>query len=216
MIPIAFIDDYAPLRNKISETLEKPPLIYQVHQYENGQDFVTRFPKENYIPGIVLMDIRMSPMNGYETTSWLTLNYPTIPRLAFSDINDLDAIMKISMCGAKGCTEKLFSSLTRFNEILECVMNGGNHYDSVFVHKMVKKYTHMNKEDIHEGFCSLTDKQIEILKLASDENTTEEKAKQLKITVPTFRKHISNIYEKLNINKASAMRNLARKFGLID
>ena len=216
MIPIAFIDDYAPLRNKVSEILESPPSNYIVYQYCNGEDFVTRFPKENYIPGIVLMDIRMSPMNGYETTSWLTENYPTIPVLAFSDIIDEEAIVKISMCGAKGCTEKIFSPIERFNNIIECVMNGGNYYDSVQIHKIVKKYLLLNKNAIHEGFCSLTEKQIEIMKLAAEEKTTEEKAKLLKITTSTLKRHISNIYDKLNINKASAMRNLARKFGLIE
>ena len=217
MIPIAFIDDYAPLRNKISEILESPPLNYIVYQYCNGEDFVTRFPKENYIPGVVLMDIRMSPMNGYETTSWLTENYPSLPILAFSDIIDEEAIVKISMCGAKGCTEKLsFSPIERFNSIIESIMNGGNYYDSVQIHKIVKKYLLLNKNAIHEGLCSLTDKQIEIMKLVAEEKTTEEKAKLLKITTSTLKRHISNIYEKLNINKASSLRNLARKYGLIE
>ena len=95
MTQIAIIDDFAPLRKKISDKLESPPLFYKVYQYENGQDFVNRFPKQNYSPNIVLMDIRMNPMNGFETTSWLTENYPEIPVLAFSDIETPEAIIKI-------------------------------------------------------------------------------------------------------------------------
>jgi DNA-binding NarL/FixJ family response regulator len=158
----------------------------------------------------------MSPMNGYETTSWLTDNYPEIPVLAFSDIEESESIIKISMCGAKGCTEKNISSMEQFNEIMKCIMNGGKHYDTIGIHKLVNKYLQMDKNDIREGFLALTNQENEVMKLADEEMTAEEKAKILNIKKPTFYKHVSNIYEKLNINKASSLRNLARKYGLID
>ena len=74
----------------------------------------------------------------------------------------------------------------------------------------------MDRNEIREGFLSLTNQENKVMKLADEEMTAEEKARLLNIKKPTFYKHISNIYEKLNINKASSMRNLARKFGLID
>ena len=134
MIQIAIIDDYAPLRQKFTQILESPPMFYKVYQYSDGEDFISQFTKQNYIPNIVLMDIRMSPMNGYETTSWLSENYPEIPVLAFSDIETPEAIIKISMCGAKGCTSKNMINIGHFNEILICIMNGGSYYDTIGIH----------------------------------------------------------------------------------
>lgn len=213
---VAFIDDHDRLRNSFTKILESPKIGYKVYQYNNGRDFVDRFPKEGYTPDIVLMDIRMKPMNGYETTLWIKEKYPLIPILAFSDVGHPEAIVEIALCGANGCTDKNFSSVEKFVDIIECVIEGNTHYDSVEIHKLVKKHLAMDKKDIHYGFSSLTKMEKEILKLASEEQTVEEKANRLFISKSTFKKHISNIYEKLNIKKAAALQNMADSLGMTD
>ena len=46
MLPIAFIDDHTQLRGLISKHLQKDPFNYQVFQYENGLDFITKSPTD--------------------------------------------------------------------------------------------------------------------------------------------------------------------------
>ena len=214
---VAFIDDHERFRTVISKYLNSPPIDYQVYQYENGQDFITRFPLENYTPDIVLMDIRMSPMNGYDTTKWIKENYPTIPILAFSDIVDIDAIKEISRCGANGCADKTLYGSDNLKEVFESIMEGGTYYDSIEISKMVKIFLSKDKSEIHEGFSSLTNKETEVFKFAGDDDKTiEEKAEALGITKATYNKHTSNLYRKLNIKKASSLQKIAYRLGLID
>ena len=213
---IAFVDDHDGYRTSLSNVLETPKFGYKVYQYNNGQDFVTRFPKEGYTPDIVLMDIRMQPMNGYETTAWIKEKYPAIPILAFSDLDHPEAIIEISRCGANGCTHKFHYPIEDFVAIVERIIRGETHYDTVQIHKLVKKYLAMDKKDIHEGFCSLTRMEKEVLKLAAYIETVEEKASRLCISKPTFNTHISHIYKKLNIQKAAALQNMADMLGMID
>ncbi len=216
MTLIAFVDDHPRLRNHSAAFLKKAIPGCVVHEYNNGLEFSTSFPKEGYTPDIVLMDIRMSPMNGYETTSWLQENYTTIPVLAFSDVIDKEAIVEISFCGAKGCTEKSSRTIDLLPQTIERIVNGETHYDTVEVHKLVKQQLRLGKKNINEGFSSLTRKEVEILKLAGDEQSAKEKASWLCISPATFCKHISKIYQKMNIRKAAALGRLAHRLGLTD
>lgn len=216
MTKIAFIDDHILLRSSISNSLKTKFDACEVYEYNNGLEFINRFPKEAYTPDIILMDIRMSPMNGYETTTWVNEHYPSIPILAFSDVVDIGAIIEISRRGAKGCTEKNVGTILQLPHIIERIIKGEQYYDTVETYKLVKKYLKLEKKNIHEGFSALTDKEIEVLKLAGEDNNTEEKAKKLFISKTTLAKHRSNIYKKLNITKAAALSKIAYKLGLID
>ena len=103
MIPIAFVDDYQPIRSLIINLMNQHfPDIYQFYEYENGKVFTERFPTENYTPAIVLMDLSMPEMNGYDTTAWIKEKCPTIPVLIFSDINRPDSLCLFVRCGADG------------------------------------------------------------------------------------------------------------------
>ena len=215
MLPIAFIDDHFKLRSMFSAMLEKEPFYYQVFQYNNGLDFINRFPKQNYTPVIVLMDIRMSPMNGYETTEWLHEHYPDIPILAFSDVHEVDAILKISRCGASGCINKNFQDNDVFKAAVEKVINGDKYYEDIEMYKYINKYILYDSKDINEGLSSLTKRQIEILKMVNQNNTNAEKADKLCISTCTYKKHLRNIFQKLGVNNASALRKIAFALGLI-
>ncbi len=216
MLPIAFIDDHCQLRGYISAILEKDPFNYQVFQYENGLDFITRLPIQNYIPTIVLMDIRMSPMNGYETTEWLHNNHPDIPILAFSDVHEVGAILKISRCGASGCISKNFQDNDVFKAAIEMVINGEKYYEDIEMHKFINKYILYDSKDINEGLCSLTKRQIEIVMMVDQNNTNAENADKLCISTFTYKKHLRNIFQKFGIKNISALRNIAYALGLIN
>ena len=214
MTLIACIDDHASVRRSIANHLKKSISPFNVYEYNNGLEFITKFPNEGYTPDIVLMDIRMSPMNGYETTQWLKDNHPSIPVLAFSDIIEQEAIIEISFCGAKGCTEKNFENIARLPKTIEHILKGESYYDTVEIHKLVKTNLRLGRDSVQEGLSSLTDKEMKIVELAPLAKTAAEKANELNIQESTFNKHISNIYKKLHIHKSPAVTDFANKMGL--
>jgi DNA-binding NarL/FixJ family response regulator len=214
MTLIACIDDHASVRRSIANYLKKSISPCNVYEYNNGLEFITKFPKEGYTPDIVLMDIRMSPMNGYETTQWLKDNHPSIPVLAFSDIIEQEAILEISFRGAKGCTEKNFENIERLPKTIEHILKGETYYDTVEIHKLVKTRLRLGRDNIQEGLSSLSNAEMEIVELAPIAKTAAEKASSLNIKESTFNRHVSNVYTKLNIHKSQALIEFAKKMGL--
>lgn len=97
---IALADDHVLLRNGLANLLRD--LDYEVvFEADNGAEFLEKL-QVNTVPDIVLMDINMPKMDGYDTTQWLKKNYPDIKVLALSMYDDENAIIRMLKCGAKG------------------------------------------------------------------------------------------------------------------
>ncbi|MFL5810635.1 MAG: response regulator transcription factor, partial [Flavisolibacter sp.] len=90
---IALADDHILLRNGLANLLKE--LDYEVlFQADNGSDFLEKL-KTSPLPEVVLMDINMPKMDGYDTTQWLKKNYPSIKVLALSMYDDENAIIRM-------------------------------------------------------------------------------------------------------------------------
>src|ERR1044071_9559814 len=97
---IALADDHVLLRNGLANLLKD--LEYEVvFESDNGVDFLEKL-KMSVVPDIVLMDINMPKMDGYDTTQWLKKNYPDVKVLALSMYDDENAIIRMLKCGARG------------------------------------------------------------------------------------------------------------------
>ena len=68
---------------------------------EHGKDLIAKI-NEDHLPDIVLLDINMPEMDGYETATWIKDHYPEIKILALSTMDADTTIIKMIKCGAKG------------------------------------------------------------------------------------------------------------------
>lgn len=68
---------------------------------ENGKMFIEKLDG-HLLPDICLLDINMPVMNGYETTSYLKRNWPSVKVLIYSINQDLPSMEKAFACGADG------------------------------------------------------------------------------------------------------------------
>src|SRR3982751_3681627 len=100
MKSIVLADDHVMLRNGLAELVKNRG--YRVlFEADNGNDLIKKLDAEN-LPDIVLMDINMPEMDGYETTKYLRNNYPTVNVLALSMYDQEASIIRMLKCGARG------------------------------------------------------------------------------------------------------------------
>jgi two-component system, NarL family, invasion response regulator UvrY len=100
MTTIVLADDHIMLRNGLA-ALVKTQGYNVLYEAANGKELIEKLDRDN-LPDIVLMDLNMPEMDGYETTRYLRSRHPTIKVLALSMYDHESAIIRILKCGAKG------------------------------------------------------------------------------------------------------------------
>lgn len=122
-ITIALADDHMLLRKGLSSLLQE--IGYNVlFEANNGVEFIVRIQQCPQPPDVVLMDINMPEKNGYDTTQWLTKNYPAVRVLALSMYDDEHAINRMLHSGARGFLLK-DSDPAVLQGAIEAVINNG-------------------------------------------------------------------------------------------
>src|SRR5438034_8391741 len=103
---IAMIDDHKLLRNGLAKIINDFEGCEVVHEANNGEEFIEVLNQKikeepGFIPDIILLDITMPRMNGYETAAWIKSNFPTVKCLVLTMIDSDYAIIRMLNLGAK-------------------------------------------------------------------------------------------------------------------
>src|SRR5689334_348841 len=100
-ILIAIVDDHTLFRQGINSLLSEYEDIKIVFDAPDGtilKEKIATYP----LPHVVLMDITMPKVNGYDATRWLKQNYPSVKVLALSMFEEDEPIIRMLKCGAGG------------------------------------------------------------------------------------------------------------------
>ena len=113
---------------------------------DNGRYFIEQLNADN-MPDIVLMDINMPQMDGYDTSKWLKEQHSSVKVLALSMYNNYSSIIRMLRSGAKGYILKDSHPLELQNAI-EALMNNGFYYSDVVNGKLIYASNKMDNGDI--------------------------------------------------------------------
>jgi two-component system, NarL family, invasion response regulator UvrY len=185
-----------------------------MYECKNGKEFIEKIDKKN-LPDLVLMDINMPEMDGYETTLWLKKNYPLVNVIALSMYDDENAIIRMIKNGAKGYILK-DSSPPELKTALDSVVSKGFHYSERVTGKLIHSINQMDEEDnTTKQVLNLNDKEVEFLKLVGTEMTYKEIAQQMHLSPRTIDGYRDNLFDKLNIKSRVGLVMFAIKNGVI-
>src|SRR3978361_1359656 len=99
---IAIVDDHLLIAKAIGSMIDSFPRYTVLYEAEHGKALVDKFRNPKNIPDIVLLDISMPVMDGFETAKWITVNHPAVLILALSMQDDEISLIKMVKAGAKG------------------------------------------------------------------------------------------------------------------
>lgn len=171
----------------------------------NGEALLKALEKDANID-LILMDIQMPGMDGIAATEIVRQRYPQIKVLMLTVFDDDDKIMRSILAGASGYMLKEESGETMYNAITE-ILDGGAGMSpriALKVLNLIRNPMLPSEAPIDFG---LTARELEILEHLKNGLTYQKVADNLFISAGTVRKHIENIYRKLEAhNKVEAIQ----------
>lgn len=195
---VAIVDDHVLLRNGLANLIRGLETYAVLFEANNGKDFIKQL-QPRYLPDIVLLDINMPEMDGYETALWLKRNYPGIKILALSMYDNENSIIRMMKNGAKGYILKDIDPL-EFHHALDSLMRKGFYYSELITGKLIHAVNQLDEpEQMVKSLISLNDREIEFLKLACTEMTYKEIAEKMYLSVRTIDGYRDALFEKLNV-----------------
>lgn len=214
MPSIALADDHSLLRIGLAQLVESlgNTVLFEA---DNGKELLQKLDNKS-LPDVVLMDINMPEMDGFQTTQWLKQNHPDVKVLALSMYDNETSIIRMLKCGAKGYILK-DAEPAELKAAIEAVMTKGFYYSDLVSGKLMHAINKM--DDDGEGLKSLVplnDRETDFLKHACTELTYKEIADKMFVSPRTIDGYRDALFEKLHVKTRVGLVMYAIKNGIVN
>ncbi len=212
---VAIVDDNSFLIHAIKEKLSFFDDVIVKHTSLDGSELLTKLENSHNLD-LILMDIEMPVLNGIETTQIVKQKFPQIKIIMLTAFDNDENIFNAIKAGADGYLLKEINPDQLYNGIKE-TMNGGaamNPSIALKTLKLLRNPLHIdNQKDKEE--ISLSKREVEVLEQLSKALSYKAIAENLFLSPSTVRKHIENIYKKLQVHSKIEAVQKAKRHNII-
>ncbi|TAH20262.1 MAG: DNA-binding response regulator [Cytophagales bacterium] len=207
MTKIAIVDDSLLLLQNIREDLEATTKFEIVFTAANGilcLESLARLSLES-LPHVVLMDISMPKLDGIATTTHIRALYPSVQVIMLTSSDEDNKILEAIKAGAKGYLLKE-EPVTKIVTAIENVRGGGTELTTSIARKVFNFLqqtliiSDQQTQKKEKAIDLLTKREQEILLYLVDGFTYQSIADTIGISLHTLKRHISNIYDKMEVS----------------
>ncbi len=211
-IQVALADDHKLVRSSMAKLVSSFSNCSILFDAENGEEVMEKL-KNHIIPDILLLDISMPLMDGFETCLWATKNYPQVRIIALTMNTDERSIVKMMRNGAKGFLSKN-TEAAELKKAIETVMEKNFYLPEEISWKLVTGM--QNEANMPAMPSELTDKEKEFLVHVCTELHYDQIAKKMFISPRTLDDYRATLYEKLKVHSRMGLAMYAIKNGLVE
>jgi DNA-binding NarL/FixJ family response regulator len=209
MITILLADDHTIVRKGFRMLLEHEPDMNVLGEAADGAEAVDMALKLK--PDVVLMDIMMPGLNGFQATQRLRLMEESIRVLMLSMYSSKDHVHQVVQSGAAGYLLKQCAPADLVRAVREVA--GGKTYFTASVAGQVLEFRRKYRGD--RGMI-LTPREYEVLQGVAEGKTNKEIGVTLFISVKTVEKHRQRMMDKLGIHDVAGLTRYAIARGIVD
>jgi DNA-binding NarL/FixJ family response regulator len=192
-IRVLLADDHPVVRNGIQKILSRDPEIEIVGQACRGDEALEKVAE--LLPDVLLLDMEMPGMNGVNVTLQVRRRFPSVHVLALSGYDDRAYVMETLQNGASGYLMK-DEDMDIILAAVKGVARGETGWLSRRISALISSW--MRKED--PASQSLTQRELEVLRLVVAGRTNQRIALELHISEKTIEKYLESILRKLGVN----------------
>lgn len=193
---IVIVDDHILIAKALSGIIENFKQFEVLYECENGKVLQEKFGNKKNIPDLVLLDISMPVMDGFETARWLRENYPEVLIMALSMQDDEQSLIKMIRCGAKGYLLKNVHP-AELEKALVAMIKNGNYYPDWVTSKVIMSLRTDDTEK--QNNFKITEREKEFLQYTVTEMSYKEIAEKMFCSPRTVESYRDALFEKLEL-----------------
>ena len=209
---IAIADDHLLIAKAIGSIVQDFKNFEVLYEVENGRALLDRFLLKKNIPDIVLLDISMPVMDGFETALLLKESYPEILVMALSVQDDDDSLIKMIRAGARGYLHKNVHP-AELEKALEMLVKNGNYFPDWATGKVLANIAGGGN---NHSTTQLSDREKEFLQHTVTEMNYKEIAAKMFCSPRTVEGYRDSLFEKLGLKSRVGLAVYAMKNGFAD
>jgi DNA-binding NarL/FixJ family response regulator len=214
-ISVLVVDDHAVVRRGLLAFLESEPDIDVVADANGGTqalELLARLDSEGRRPDVVLMDLKMEPLDGIESTRRLRALYKDVEVVALTSFGEDERVHAALEAGASGYLLK-DADADEVAAAIRAAHRGELQLDPAVARRMLSSLQAARADD---SKVELTTREVEIVRLLGAGKTNKEIAGELEISERTARTHVSHILGKLGLSSRTQAALWAVREGLVD
>lgn len=209
-IKIAIAEDHTVMRKGIIALIESFGNFKVIIDGIHGKDLIEKIKVSRELPDVVILDINMPVMNGYEASALIRENWPDMKILALSMINEEFSVVKMLRSGANGYIVKDCKPLELKNALL------GVHKDSFYHSELVTSKLLYELLTNNNTAHNISAKEMDFLSFCCTDLTYKEIAAKMNVSPRTIDDYRDSVFKKLKIKSRTALAIFSMKMGLCD
>lgn len=206
MINVAIVDDQVIILNGLQKILAEAAHINVSALYNSGDELLEGLEKTQ--PDVLLLDIQMPGRSGIELAAIISKKYPAVKMIALTNVDVLTQMKQMLQKGCLGYLLKDVSPEILINAI-ETVNSGEQFLNENLKKQLLSSLSGQDDKQL------ITRREKEILKLILEENTNQDIANKLFLSLRTVENHRNNLLQKLNVKNTAGLVKVALQEGLV-
>jgi len=212
-IKLAMADDHALLRNALAGLINSFENCKVICEANNGKELIAKI-ENNGVPDVILLDLSMPVMDGFETATWLTTNYPKIHILMLTMYDSELTLIRLLQAGVKGFLKKDIDPI-ELKFAINSVVQEGYYYSTHTAGRLANLFRNNKKDNIRLQNTMLTDQEIDFLKLTCTDMTYKEIAHKMNLTPRSVDALRDQLFIKLDVKSRVGLAMVAIKNGIV-
>ena len=214
IIHIALADDHKIYRDGIRMSLKIHEHIRIIWDAEDGKDMLHKLKMK--LPDLLIMDINMPETDGIKALQLIRKEYEDLKVIILSMYNDSETVTRMMEYGANAYLTKTADAEEIYQAIITCINN--EYYFNELVNSAV--LLKLQRRKISKKFVSatvtLSEKELKVLKLMSEDKTTEEISEELFLSPRTVESIRQTMKTKVGVKTLVGLMMYAIKRNMIE
>jgi len=206
---VAIVDDHALFAGSLERLINSFSNFKAIYHVRNDVELQRRLISEKEFPDIVLLDMNMPVMNGFETATWLATTHPDLKFIALTMDDEESTMIKMLRIGAKGFLLKDIHPEVLRTALEEVIHKG--YYHTQKVSEMLVRSLNPDKNTS----LTLKPNELTFIKLASSEMTYKEIADVMNLSPKTIDGYRQELFNRFEIKNRVGLVIFALKNNLI-